>query len=95
MDIALAGALIAMCVPRAASAQALLPPAGEGNVSVVFQSGLTGGHVNNWGLLVDEESARAHALMWDVEFGVTDRLAVNVSLPFIAAKFRGPFDHAL
>ena len=51
--------------------------------------------MNNWGLLVDEESARSHALMWDVEFGVTDRLAVNVSLPFITAKFRGPFHNAL
>lgn len=92
---AVAGALLAMCAPRAASAQAMLPPAGEGNVSVVFQSGLTGGHVNNFGLLVDEESARSHALVWDVEFGVTNRLAVNVSLPFITARFRGPYDDAL
>ena len=89
--VASVGALLAVCVPSAASAQALLPPAGEGNVAVSFQGGLTRGHVNNFGELVDDESSRAQALIWDVEFGVSDRLAVNVSLPFIAARYRGPF----
>lgn len=90
VDVAFAGALLAMCAPRAASAQAFLPPAGEGNVTVSYQETLTRGHVNTFGELVDEESARAHALVWDVEFGLSDRVAVNVSLPFVAARFRGP-----
>ena len=86
------GALLAMCAPGAASAQAMLPPAGEGNVTVSFQSGLTLGHINMWGELVDDESSRAHGLIWDVEFGLSDRLAVNVSLPFIAGRYRTFYD---
>ena len=89
--VAFAGALLAMCAPRAASAQAFLPPAGEGNVTVYYQESLTRGHVNNFGELVDEESSQAHSLMLDAEFGLSKRLAVNVSLPFIVTRFLGPF----
>ncbi len=74
---------------RVASAQAFLPPAGEGDVATTYQAAFTRGQLNNGGARISPDSTDAHSLTWDAEFGLSDRLAVNFSLPFITAKFAG------
>jgi hypothetical protein len=36
---------------------------------------------------------QTHSMMWGVEFGVTDRVAVSVALPFIRSKYGGSEPH--
>ena len=91
--------LVVLLLPRAACAQAFLPPAGEGNVTATYQNVFTRGHLSNTGQQLtksfaeDPDIVRAHSLLWDFEFGLTDRVAFNVSLPFISAKYEGTDPH--
>jgi hypothetical protein len=91
-------------LPASTSAQAFVPSAGEGNATATYQHTYTRGHLTNGGELFtgsektfaeDPDIVRAHSLLWDFEYGVTDRLAVNVSLPYIAAKYQGTDPHLL
>jgi hypothetical protein len=88
MKVALIGVSLAV-FSHVASAQAFLPPAGEGNATVSYQDTSTRGQLNNAGEVISVDSTAARSLMWDAQFGLNDRLAVNASLPFITAKFAG------
>lgn len=95
----------AACCPGVtgrASAQAFIPPPGEGTVSVSYQSILTRGQHGASGEWftnaaqvpqLGEESTSTHALIWYVEYGVTDRLAVHASLPYMQVRYKGPIPH--
>jgi hypothetical protein len=82
---------------RAASAQAFVPPAGEGNVTVAYQDLFTRGHLDLNGERMAGPSGtdrtRAHAMTLEGEFGVTDRLAVYGSIPFIRSRYEGSAPH--
>ena len=93
-------ALAAVCLAlfaSVASAQAFLPPAGEGNITVTYQNALARGHLDLNGNRMPGESGRdptqTHSVTMDVEFGLTDRLAVDVSLPYIRSKYGGSDPH--
>ena len=93
--VAFAGVSLAL-FSSVASAQVFLPPAGEGDVAATYQAAFTRGQLNNDGTLISPDSTDAHSLTWDAQFGVSDRLAVNFSLPFITARFAGgPSPHLL
>jgi hypothetical protein len=92
--------LITACVVACeclVSAQAFLPPSGEGNVTVVYQDSLADGHLDLNGNRMPGASCcdpvRTHSIGWDVEFGVHDRLAFNLSLPYISSRYGGPYPH--
>jgi hypothetical protein len=82
---------------REAGAQAFLPPPGEGNVAVVYQNLFARGHLdlNGERMLGPSGTDRtwAHSLMLEADFGLTDWLAVNASLPFIASRYEGTTPH--
>jgi hypothetical protein len=83
--------------PRAASAQAFLPPAGEGNVTISYQNLFARGHWDLNGDRMAGESGRdptqGHAIVMDVEFGLSERWAVNASLPYIWSRYEGSAPH--
>ena len=82
---------VVVLMPVAAGAQT---PRGEGNVSVTYQRLHTSGQLNTAGEFVAPDSTAAHSLILDVEFGVTNRLAVHASLPYMAVRFvGGPHPH--
>jgi hypothetical protein len=89
-------ALVSACLnvfARVASAQPFLPPAGEGNVTVTYQAAFTRGQLNDSGQESSPGSTYAHSLIWLVEFGLSDRLAVHASLPFMMVRYEGPLPH--
>ena len=93
-------ALVGLCVTifaRAAAAQAFLPPTGEGNVTVTYQNLFARGHLDLNGERMAGESGhdpvQGHAILLESEYGLTDRLAINASLPFIGAKYGGSTPH--
>jgi hypothetical protein len=82
---------------RALSAQALVPPAGEGNVAVSYQNLFARGHLDLNGNRMEGESGRdptqTHAIVLDGDFGLSDRLAIGASLPYIGSRYEGDFPH--
>ena len=82
---------------RPACAQAFVPPAGEGNVTVAYQYLFARGHLDLNGDRMKGPSGtdpiRAHAMTVEGEFGLTRRLAVNAGIPFIGSKYAGSTPH--
>ena len=78
----------------AATTGAQTPPAGEGDITVTYERALTRGQLNNAGDLIAPDSTDAHALMSEVQFGITNRFAVSASLPYMTVRFAGgPHPH--
>ena len=87
-----------LCVPLLAyasdaSAQAWLPGAGEGAVSVLYQNSLVDRHLGSDGSRIDSGKIRVDGLLLDVTYGVTDKIAITLNVPFIAAKYEGIKPH--
>ena len=76
--------------------QAYIPPAGDGTVSVSFQSVHTSIQLDSKGTKGDgPETTDTQALIWHVEYGLTDKIAVHASLPFMAVKYDGANPHTV
>lgn len=91
-------ALVAFAVgalPDRALAQAWLPPRGDGTVTITYQSTLARGELTSAGQLLGDDTVRAHGLISEVEWGLTDRIALNLALPFVTAKHRGDGPHPI
>ena len=75
-----------------ARAQAWLPAKGEGTVSVLFTNVLSKDHY-----LPDERFDFGHidsnTMLFDVTYGVSDRLAVTAGLPVVMSRYRGSAPH--
>jgi hypothetical protein len=87
--IALLG-LVAATIPS--SAQAWLPAKGEGTISVLVSNTLSKDH-----FLPDERYDFGHidanTVLFDVTYGLTDRMAVTVGVPIVMSRYRGLFPH--
>jgi hypothetical protein len=83
--------------PSSAWAQAFVPPAGEGNVTISYQNLFARGHLDLNGDRMTgpagTDPIQAHAFLVEAEFGLTNRLALNASIPYIAAKYGGDTPH--
>jgi len=89
---AAAGLLAVLGFGTPAHAQAWVPDRGEGAVSIIFQSTYGRDHYFTT-TKVDFGEIRSDALVLDVSYGVTRRLAVDLSLPYIASKYTGTKPH--
>jgi hypothetical protein len=84
-------AAVLMCgfvAPRAAIAQAWVPPAGDGFVSIDYQNFSSPGHLNRLGQK-GGGGTQSHSVLFEVEYGITDRIALTAALPFITVKYTG------
>jgi hypothetical protein len=95
----LRSALAALAVPIAvamfaapARAQAWLPAQGEGAVAVLFQDTLVKNHY--FGTTPEDFGRiRSETMVLDVTYGVTDTIAVSMSLPVVASMYAGDAPH--
>jgi hypothetical protein len=92
----LAGIALAI-VPTRAFAQAFLPPPGEGSVTCGYQNARSHGH---WDWLGDrmsgesgQDATQTHAYTCGIEFGLSRRVAVDASLPYIKSRYEGSAPH--
>lgn len=74
----------------ALSAQAWVPARGEGTVSLTYQNYDVAGHFDVQGRKNTNGGTQSHALVMEVDYGVTDTFGLIVSLPFIASRYTGP-----
>lgn len=93
-------ALVSACLAvsgRDACAQAFVPAAGEGNVTIAYQNLTAHGHLDLNGNRMPGASGvdhvYTHALVVEAEFGLTDRLAVGGALPYIRSRYHGDAPH--
>lgn len=68
-------------------------------MTVAYQNSFARGHLDLNGDRMSGESGRdpvrSHSIRWEAEFGLTDRLAVSASLPFVSAKYGGLSPHPI
>lgn len=83
-------AVAAACSPLPAAAQVVVPPKGEGTVTVVFQNYRHTGHFDANGNRAYNTSTDTQSLIGHLDFGITDTIGLTVSLPLIASKYTGP-----
>ena len=86
-------ALATLAVPLAvalsaapARAQAWLPPQGEGTVSILFSDVLVKNHYFGTEPF-DGGRIRSETVLIDATYGVTDRIAINAAIPFVASEY--------
>lgn len=81
----------------AASAQAFLPPAGEGNITISYQNLFARGHFDLNGDRMAGDSGhdptQGHAMVMEAEYGLSQRLAVSAALPYIRSRYEGDHPH--
>lgn len=100
LKVALAGVCwLYLPIARPALAQAWLPLRGEGNITVTYQSTLARGHLLGTGKRASGANAydpvRAHTMTSEVEFGLTNKVALNLAFPVVAARYGGGAPHLI
>lgn len=71
-------------------AQPWVPPAGHGTVSMTYQNYYVTGHFDLQGRRNDNGATHSRALVAELDLGLTDAIALTVSLPYIASRYTGP-----
>jgi hypothetical protein len=82
-------------LPLCLFSQAWLSPKGEGSASVLYQYGIERLHAFSDGRTKDRGHTYLSGVLFDVDFSVTDDLAVRVSAPYISGKYVGVNGHTL
>ncbi len=76
-------------IPASLLAQAWVPAKGEGNLTLSYQNSFVRNHLDETGARLDLGHTRSSGIIQDWEYGLTDRMAVNISLPYIFSKYMG------
>jgi len=88
---AAAGAVLAgsLAAP-AALAQAWVPPAGRGSVTIAAQTIDNTGHILTDGSTIPIGKSRSASIYLEADYAITDRFSVSAGLPFVFARYLGP-----
>lgn len=86
-------ACLQLAAPSQLPAQAWLPLRGEGNYSISYENIFIRDHFYADGSRHDFGHIMMHGTVQEVEYGLTDKTAVNLSLPFTFSKYNGNFPH--
>lgn len=85
------GVVIGLCAGAgAAFAQAWVPPARVGVVSVVYQDIDNTAHRLTDGTLLDGYDSVSRGVLLAFDYAVTDRFSFSLGVPYIGAKYQGP-----
>ena len=84
---------LAWTAPSPATAQAWLPPRGEAAVVLGDQLLHGGDHLTLDGESLDRGRMRWNTLICDLGYGLTDRVSVRVTVPYVHSKYTGAYPH--
>jgi len=84
-----------LAISFSALPQAWLSPKGDGVVTVLYQNDIERLHSFGDGRTKDRGHTYLDAVYVNTDLSLTDKIAVSVSMPFIAGKYVGPFPHML
>jgi len=91
----LAASVILLSSVAQAHGQAWVPAKGTGDFTVIYQNLYTRDHLFGDGSKFDAGSVRLLGLTPILDYGLTDRWGIRLSLPLGAGKYTGPSPHAL
>lgn len=81
---------LVVAVAPSATAQAWVPQAGQGWVTVAFQGIDNTGHVLRDGSTLPVGKSRNASAYVEAAYAVTDRLSLSAGVPFVFARYLGP-----
>jgi hypothetical protein len=81
--------LIVLLAPAGAGAQAFTPPPQVGSVTLSWQWVENTGHIFTDGTFVPSGQSVTSSLLAEVDYGVTERFAATVMVPFVFARYTG------
>src|SRR5262245_54036958 len=85
--------LAALCLyvtlPARVHAQAWVPAKGDGVASFTYQNLQAGYHLNYLGQRVNPGQIRTHTAVMGFEYGITDKLALNADVAYVASRYKG------
>jgi hypothetical protein len=84
---------VTLTSPRTAAAQAWLPNQGEGTVSVLYQNLFVHDHFLAGGGRVDRGQIQTNNLLFDMTYGLTDRITVSFAVPYVRTRYSGRAPH--
>ena len=84
--------MAALLVASPVLAQAWTPAQGEGAVSIAYQDSFVKYHLFTT-TPMDRGHIRSQAMLLDFSYGITDKVALSLSVPFIGAKYDGLYAH--
>jgi len=84
-----------LSIPALGSGQAWLSPKGDGTVALSYQNMFVSDHVYENGDAHDIGHILSHVLTLDVDYSLTDKLAVRVAIPYIDGRYYGAKPHQL
>ena len=73
-----------------AHAQAWVPPARIGLVSVVYQTINNTNHRLTDGSLFDGYDSLSRGVLFNLDYAFTDRFSISVGVPYLGSKYTGP-----
>jgi hypothetical protein len=79
--------LLLVTFAKTASGQALTPEQGEGSFTTAYNYIAFNGHFDADGSRVTDAASRAQNVLFEFEYGITDKLAVNVSVPIVSTRY--------
>jgi hypothetical protein len=66
--------------------QAWVPKKGAGVATLTFQDNFVKDHLSSTGKRVDAGHIQTVILLQDIDYGITDKLAANVSIPIVLSR---------
>ena len=78
-----------MVIPAMAAGQAWVPEKGEGTFSASFDYIDFKGHFQSDGSRTPEAASKSRSLLFETEYGITDKLALALALPIVSARYAG------
>ena len=73
-----------------AHAQAWVPPAGIGVVSIAYQTISNTNHRLTDGSLLDGYDSISRGVLLNLDYAFTDRISMSIGVPYIGSKYTGP-----
>ena len=80
---------IAFGTPVAAGAQAWVPPSGEGVFTFTYQGMSSDTHLDRDGQRFNPAQISGNTVLFGVDYGLTDQLALDVRVAWVANKYEG------
>jgi len=76
------------------AAQAWVPPAGQGSISISYQRINNYGHILSDGSLFERRRSLNISLYLEIDYGVNDRFSLTAALPYVFGKYTDPLPPA-
>ena len=88
--VVLLAATLSAAMSSSAFAQAWVPPANIGFVTIAYQHIINTGHRLQDGSFLPGFESSSRSMVVNFDYAVTDRFSFSVGLPYVAAKYEGP-----